>query len=221
MSDAVQATGEGHPTIAVVLTDDHPVVRAGLRAVIEAEPDMVVVAEMSTAEELVDAVHGGLQADVVCLDLRFGAGRMTGAEATALLGASHGPPVLILTTYGSDAEILSAIEAGATGYLLKDAPTEDLMAAVRAAAAGEVALGPTIQRRLLGRLRSPAVSLTRRELEVLSLVAAGRSNDEVAAVLFLSRATVKTHLVHIFDKLGVESRTAAVARARERGLLAD
>lgn len=221
MSDAVQATGEGHPTIAVVLTDDHPVVRAGLRAVIEAEPDMVVVAEMSTAEELVDAVHGGLQADVVCLDLRFGADRMTGAEATALLGASHGPPVLILTTYGSDAEILSAIEAGATGYLLKDAPTEDLMAAVRAAAAGEVALGPTIQRRLLGRLRSPAVSLTRRELEVLSLVAAGRSNDEVAAVLFLSRATVKTHLVHIFDKLGVESRTAAVARARERGLLAD
>jgi len=221
VSDAVQATGEGHPTIAVVLTDDHPVVRAGLRAVIEAEPDMVVVAEMSTAEELVDAVHGGLQADVVCLDLRFGADRMTGAEATALLGASHGPPVLILTTYGSDAEILSAIEAGATGYLLKDAPTEDLMAAVRAAAAGEVALGPTIQRRLLGRLRSPAVSLTRRELEVLSLVAAGRSNDEVAAVLFLSRATVKTHLVHIFDKLGVESRTAAVARARERGLLAD
>lgn len=221
MTGAVQETGEGRPTIAVVLTDDHPVVRAGLRAVIEAEPDMSVVAELSTAEELVDAVRGGLQADVVCLDLRFGPGRMTGAEATALLGASHGPPVLILTTYGSDAEILSAIEAGATGYLLKDALTEDLMAAVRAAAAGEVALGPAIQRRLLGRLRAPAVSLTRRELEVLSLVAAGRSNDEVAAGLFLSRATVKTHLVHVFDKLGVESRTAAVARARERGLLAD
>lgn len=221
MTGTVPETEEGRPTVSVVLTDDHPVVRAGLRAVLEAEPDMVVVAELSTAEELVDAVRGGLQADVVCLDLRFGPGRMTGAEAAALLAAAGGPPVLVLTTYGSDAEILAAIEAGATGYLLKDAPTEDLTAAVRAAAAGEVALGPAVQRRLLGRLRTPSVSLTRRELDVLSLVAAGQSNDSVAAGLFLSRATVKTHLVHIFDKLGVDSRTAAVARARERGLLAD
>lgn len=221
MTGTVPETEEGRPTVSVVLTDDHPVVRAGLRAVLEAEPDMVVVAELSTAEELVDAVRGGLQADVVCLDLRFGPGRMTGAEAAALLAAAGGPPVLVLTTYGSDAEILAAIEAGATGYLLKDAPTEDLTAAVRAAAPGEVALGPAVQRRLLGRQRTPSVSLTRRELDVLSLVAAGQSNDSVAAGLFLSRATVKTHLVHIFDKLGVDSRTAAVARARERGLLAD
>lgn len=207
--------------LAVVLTDDHPVVRAGLRAVLEAEPDIQVVAELSTAEDLLDAVADGLQADVICLDLRFGPGRMTGAEATAALSAAGGPPVLILTTYDSDAEILSAIEAGATGYLLKDAPTAELTNAIRAAAAGQVALGPAIQSRLMGRLRSPAVSLTRRELEVLALVAAGRSNDEVAADLFLSRATVKTHLVHIFDKLGVDSRTAAVARARAQGLLPD
>lgn len=207
--------------LAVVLTDDHPIVRAGLRAVIDAEPDMSVVAEFATAEDLLAAVRGGLHADVICLDLRFGSDRMTGSRAAAELSALAGPPVLILTTYDSDAEILSAVEAGATGYLLKDAPTDELTAAIRAAAAGQVALGPQVQRKLLGRLRAPSVSLTRRELEVLSLVAAGRSNDEVAADLFLSRATVKTHLVHIFDKLAVQSRTAAVARAREQGVLAE
>lgn len=208
-------------TLAVVLTDDHPIVRAGLRAVIDAEPDMSVVAEFATAEDLLGAVRDGLVADVICLDLRFGPGRMTGSRAAAELNALAGPPVLILTTYDSDAEILSAVEAGATGYLLKDAPTDELTTAIRAAAAGQVALGPLVQRKLLGRLRAPSVSLTRRELEVLALVAAGRSNDEVASELFLSRATVKTHLVHIFDKLGVQSRTAAVARAREQGVLAE
>lgn len=206
--------------IAVVLTDDHPVVRAGLRAVIDAEADMRVVADFGSAEELLDAVRGGLAADVVCLDLRFGPGQMGGADAAARLTQLAGPPVLILTTYDSDAEILAAVEAGATGYLLKDAPTEELTAAIRAASAGEVALGPAVQKRLLGRIRTPSVSLTKRELEVLELVAAGRSNDDVAAELFVSRATVKTHLVHIFEKLGVESRTAAVAHARDRGLLA-
>ena len=209
------------PHLDVVLTDDHPIVRAGLRAVIDAEPDMSVVAEFATAEELLTAVRDGLRADVICLDLRFGPGRMTGSQAAAQLSGMGSPPVLILTTYDSDAEILSAVEAGATGYLLKDAPTDELTAAIRAAAAGDVALGPAVQRKLLGRLRAPSVSLTGRELEVLSLVAAGRSNDEVAAELFLSRATVKTHLVHIFDKLGVQSRTAAVARAREQGVLAE
>ena len=212
-------TGEGG-TLAVVLTDDHPIVRAGLRAVIDAEPDMSVVAEYATAEELLAALEAGLRADVICLDLRFGPGRMSGSQAAAELSPGA-PPVLILTTYDSDAEILAAVEAGATGYLLKDAPTEELTAAIRAAAAGQVALGPAIQRKLMGRLRAPSVALTRRELEVLSLVAAGRSNDEIAAELFLSRATVKTHLVHIFDKLGVQSRTAAVARAREHGVLAE
>ena len=217
---AARGPGETPRQIAVVLTDDHPIVRAGLRAVLEAEPDMRVVADFGSAEELLGAIEDGLRADVVCLDLRFGPGRLGGAEAAARLTALGGPPVLILTTYDSDAEILAAVEAGATGYLLKDAPTAELTAAIRAASAGQVALGPSVQKRLLGRMRTPQISLTQRELQVLSLVARGGSNDDVAAELFVSRATVKTHLVHIFDKLGVDSRTAAVDAARTTGLLA-
>jgi DNA-binding NarL/FixJ family response regulator len=205
--------------VDVVLADDHPVVRAGLRAVLEAEPDVRVVAEVGSAEELLDALRAGLRADVVLLDLQFGAGRLGGGAAVREIVAVGGPAVLVVTTYDSDADILAAVEAGARGYLLKDAPTEELTAAVRAAAAGEVALGPAVQRRLLGRLRSPATALTARELEVLGLVADGRTNDEIARELFLSRATVKTHLVHVYDKLGASSRTAAVAEARRRGLL--
>lgn len=204
--------------IEVVLADDHPVVRAGLRAVIDGQPDMRVVAEVGTAEDLVrwTATH---RADVVLLDLRFGPGRLTGAEATAQVVAAGGPAVLILTTYGSDADILAAVEAGATGYLLKDAPTEELTRAVRAAADGQVALGPTVQRRLLGRLRAPGISLTSRELDVLRLVAEGHSNERIARELVISAATVKTHLGHLYEKLGVRSRTRAVAVARERGIL--
>lgn len=205
--------------IDVVLTDDHPVVRAGLRAVIDGEPDMRVIAELGTAEELVARVRRGEPADVLLLDLQFGPGRMGGAEATRQIVAADGPPVLILTTYGSDADILSAIEAGASGYLLKDAPTDELAAAIRAAASGAVALGPAIQARLLDRMRRPTLSLTARELEVLNLVALGRSNDAIARELFLSRATVKSHLAHVYDKLGVQSRTEAIAVARQRGLL--
>ena len=158
-------------------------------------------------------------ADVLLLDLQFGPGRLGGAEATRQIVAADGPPVLILTTYGSDADILSAIEAGASGYLLKDAPTDELAAAIRAAASGAVALGPAIQARLLDRMRRPTLSLTARELEVLRLVALGRSNDAIARELFLSRATVKSHLAHVYDKLGVQSRTEAIAVARQRGLL--
>ena len=205
--------------IDVVLTDDHPVVRAGLRAVIESEPDMRVVAELGTAEDLVARVRRGEPADVLLLDLQLGPGRLGGAEATRQIVAADGPPVLILTTYGSDTDILSAIEAGASGYLLKDAPTDELTAAIRAAASGAVALGPAIQARLLDRMRRPTVSLTLRELEVLNLVALGRSNDAIARELFLSRATVKSHLAHAYDKLGVQSRTEAIATARERGIL--
>jgi DNA-binding NarL/FixJ family response regulator len=208
-------------TVRVVLTDDHPVVRAGLRAVVDAEGDMEVVDELATAEDLVRRVRAGLEADVVLLDLRFGDGRMGGAQAAREVVRLGGPPVLILTTYDSDQEILAAIEAGATGYLLKDAPTDELTAAIRAAAAGQVALGPSVQRRLLGRMRAPGVSLSLRELEVLGLVAQGLSNDEVARELFLSKATVKSHLVHVYEKLGVDSRTAAVAEARRQGLLRD
>ena len=205
--------------IDVLLADDHPVVRAGLRALVEGEDDMRVVGEFDTAEALVRAVGLGTAADVVLLDLRFGDDRMGGAEAAREVVRLGGPAVLVLTTYDSDADILEAVEAGATGYLLKDAPTAELTAAIRAAAAGDVALGPAVQQRLLSRVRAPATALSRRELEVLGLVAQGRSNDDVARALFLSRATVKSHLVHVYEKLGVDSRTAAVAEARRRGLL--
>ena len=205
--------------IEVVLTDDHPVVRAGLRALIDLEPDMRVIAELGTAEELVARVLQGESADVLLLDLQFGEGRLGGAEATRQIVAAGGPPVLILTTYGSDGDILDAIEAGASGYLLKDAPTDELMAAVRAAAKGGVTLGPSVQARLLERLRRPSLALTQRELEVLGMVARGQSNDSIARELFLSRATVKSHLAHVYEKLGAQSRTEALAVAREQGML--
>jgi len=205
--------------INVVLADDHPVVRAGMRAVIEIHPDMCVIHETSTAEELLAWLAAGGEADVVLLDLRFGPTNLGGAEATRAIAKIYDTPVLIMTTYGSDADILAAIEAGATGYLLKDAPTEDLARAIRAAASGEVTLGAAVQRRLLGRMRAPATSLSARELEVLRLVAAGRSNEAIARELFLSVATVKSHLAHINTKLGARSRTEAVANARARGVL--
>ena len=205
--------------IDVVLTDDHPVVRAGLRAVIENEPDMRVVAELATAEELVAHVRDGGRGDVLLVDLQFGPGRLGGAEATRRIVQAGGPPVLILTTYGSDTDILTSIEAGALGYLLKDAPADELTSAIRAAASGSVTLGPAVQARLVERMRRPDVSLTLRELEVLRMVAQGRSNDAIARDLVITRATVKSHLAHAYDKLGVQSRTEAVAVARGRGLL--
>lgn len=144
---------------------------------------------------------------------------MGGAEATRWLVEHGGPPVLILTTYGTDVDIVMAVEAGAIGYLLKDAPTDELTAAIRAAAAGQPALGPAVQQRLMRRAVSPAIALSPRELEVLQMVAEGHSNEAVAERLFVSRATIKTHLAHIFDKLQVESRTAAVAKARQQRLI--
>ncbi|MDN3294021.1 response regulator transcription factor [Streptomyces ficellus] len=203
-------------TIRLLLADDHPVVRAGLRAVLDTEPDFAVVAEAATAERAVELAHG---ADVALMDLQFGAG-MHGAEATAAITARPGAPrVLVLTTYDSDADILAAVEAGASGYLLKDAPPEELAAAVRTAAAGRSALAPAVAHRLLDRMRAPAEALTRRELEVLQLVGEGLSNQQISKRLFLSQATVKSHLVHVFAKLGVDSRTAAVAAATARRLI--
>lgn len=205
--------------IEIVLTDDHPVVRAGIRAVVEGEPDMRVVRECATTGELTAWIATGGHADVILLDLRFGEAERGGAEATRDIVAAGGPPILILTTYGSDGDILAAVEAGATGYLLKDAPTEELTAAIRAAAVGETTLGPKIQQRLLTRLRRPDTSLTLRELDVLRLVGEGRSNEAIARELSLSRATVKSHLAHVYNKLGVQSRTAALSIARQRGIL--
>ncbi|MBH5131740.1 response regulator [Streptomyces sp. NPDC057144] len=204
--------------IRLLLADDHPVVRAGLRAVLETEPGIVVVAEAATAEEAVARAGGG-DIDVVLMDLQFGKG-MNGAEATAAIAARTGAPrVLIVTTYDSDADTLPAIEAGATGYLLKDAPPEDLADAVRTAAAGRTALAPAVADRLMNRLRTPGTTLTRRETEVLALVAGGLSNQAIGHRLHLTEGTVKSHLARIYAKLDVDSRTAAVATATSLGLI--
>lgn len=210
-------------SIRLLLADDHPVVRAGLRALFAAEADMEVVAEAATAAEAV-AACSRIRVDVVLMDLQFGqagtAGALQGVEATRKLRAGDpAPHVLILTNYDTDADILSAVEAGASGYLLKDAPPEELVAAVRAAAAGESALAPSVADRLTRRARTSDPALSLRETEVLALVAAGRSNRDIGRELFLSEATVKSHLVHIFTKLGVGSRTSAVAKARELGAI--
>ncbi|MCK7638207.1 LuxR C-terminal-related transcriptional regulator [Corynebacterium pygosceleis] len=211
--------------IRVLLADDHEIVRLGLRAVLEEAEDIEVVGEVATAEAAIAAAQaGGL--DVILMDLRFGAGAegtlvSTGADATAEIKRTmkNPPNVLVVTNYDTDAEIMGAIEAGAVGYLLKDAPPSELLAAVRSAAEGDSALSPVVANRLMTRVRTPRTSLTPRELEVLKLVAAGSSNREIGKVLFLSEATVKSHLVHIYDKLGVRSRTSAVAAAREQGVL--
>lgn len=157
--------------------------------------------------------------DVVLMDLQFGSGE-TGADATRRIRALEAPPyVLVLTNYDTDGDILGAVEAGASGYLLKDAPPHELVAAVRAAASGESALAPAIASRLLGRLRTPQISLSKREIEVLSRVAIGLPNAKIAEELFVSETTVKSHLVHIFSKLDVSSRTAAVSAARRVGIV--
>lgn len=206
------------PPIRLLLADDHPVVRAGLCAVLETEPGLEVVAEAATAAEAITRAAGG-DIDVVLMDLQFGKG-MSGAEATAAITARPGAPrVLIVTTYDTDADTLPAIEAGATGYLLKDAPPEELAAAVRTAATGRTTLAPTVANRLMERFRAPGTALTRRETEVLALVAEGLSNHAIGTRLHLAEGTVKSHLARIYAKLGVDSRTAAVATAADLGLI--
>ncbi|WP_368498877.1 response regulator [Herbiconiux sp. A18JL235] len=206
--------------IRLVVADDHPIVRAGLLALFAQEPDIAVVAEAATGTEAVRAAERE-SPDVVLIDLQFGSGdAASGADATRRIRSLEvAPYVLVLTNYDSDADILGAIEAGASGYLLKDAPPHELVAAVRAAAAGESALAPVIASRLLTRLRAPQASLSPREIEVLELVAEGRTTQSIAAELFLGETTVKSHLAHIYTKLGVSSRTAAVSAARSRGIL--
>jgi len=208
--------------IDLLLADDHPVVRAGLRAVLELAEDVQVRAEADTAA---DAVHCATELraagtlDVVLMDLQFGS-ELAGIGATEQITALPDPPrVLILTTYDTDADILAAVEAGAAGYLLKDAPPEELLAAVRTAAAGQSALAPAVALRMMDRMRAPGRALSAREIDVLTQVAAGLSNQQIARALFISEATVKSHLVHIYTKLDVDSRTAAAAEAAKQGLI--
>ena len=209
-------------TIRLLIVDDHPIVRDGLRGVFEDDPDFTVAGEAADGAEGVDRAVA-LAVDVVLMDLRMP--RMGGVEAIRLL-SERAPAirVLVLTTYDSDADVLPAIEAGATGYLLKDAPRDELVRAVHAAHRGEAALAPAVARKLLGHVRAPAAAPpgttpTDRELDILRLVAAGTTNKEAARRLFISEATVKTHLLHLYAKLGVRDRAAAVAAAYKAGLL--
>jgi len=205
-------------TIRVVVADDHPIVRQGLVALLANEPDIEVVADVADGRAAVSAVLAE-EPDVVLMDLRMP--EMDGVEATRAVRARRpGVAVLVVTTYDTDEAIVRAVEAGAAGYMLKDSPTDALVDAVRRAAAGETVLAPPITKRLNDRDRrvSP-YALTSREIDVLRAVAGGNTNAEIAASLFISEATVKTHLIHIFEKLAVSDRAAAVARAYERGFL--
>ncbi|GAA3963102.1 response regulator transcription factor [Actinomadura viridis] len=205
-------------TITLLIVDDHPVVRDGLRGMFASAPGFEVLAEAADGREAV-ALATRLRPDVVLMDLRMPGGG--GVEAITELGRLGLPSkVLVLTTYDTDSDTIPAIEAGATGYLLKDAPRDELFTAVRAAAEGRTVLSPAIASRLVSRVRSPhGGSLSAREREVIRLVARGTGNREIAAELFISEATVKTHLTHIYAKLGVKDRAAAVAAAYDRGIL--
>ncbi|MFQ6484439.1 response regulator [Brachybacterium epidermidis] len=205
-------------TASVLLVDDHPVVRSGLRAVLSADPSVHVVGEAGTGEEAV-ALARELEPAVVLCDLRLGAG-MSGIDTTrALRDLDPAPAVLILTTFDRDAELLGAISAGATGYLLKDVPPEDIVAGILDAAAGRTVLAPELAARVLQGMRTPLPRLTEREAEVLRLLATGATNREIARELFVTEATVKSHLVHVFTKLGVDSRSRAVHLAQRQGLI--
>jgi len=205
-------------TIRLVIADDHLVVRTGLRAMLGAEPDIDVIGEATTGAQAIDLADR-LRPDVVLMDLRMP--EVDGVAATARIREQHPEVhVLVLTTYDTDADILKAIEAGATGYLLKDATRDELFRAVRAAATGASVLAPAVASRLMDRQRTPRhEALSAREIEILEHVARGRTNKEIAAALFVSDATVKTHLLHIFAKLDVQDRTQAVTVALDRGIL--
>jgi DNA-binding NarL/FixJ family response regulator len=204
--------------IKVMIVDDHPVVRNGLSGMFASEADFVVVGEASDGAEALRRART-LKPDVILMDLRMP--EMDGVQAISELAAAGvAARVLVLTTFDTDGDVVSAIEAGATGYLLKDAPAEQLFDAVRRAASGEAVLSPAVATRVVGQMRaSSEATLSARELEVLELVAQGNSNRDAAARLFVSEATIKTHLIHIYDKLGVSDRAAAVAEAFNRGLL--
>jgi len=205
-------------TISLVIVDDHPVVRDGLRGMFTGDERFEVLGEAADGAEAIAAAER-LSPDVILMDLRMpGTDGVTAIAELARRGVSS--RVLVLTTYDTDSDVLPAIEAGATGYLLKDAPRDELYRAVEAAARGQAVLSPAVATRLMGQMRQPASEpLSQRELDVLGLVARGSTNREAAAQLFISEATVKTHLLHVYAKLGVNDRAAAVATAYERGYL--
>ncbi len=204
--------------IRLMIADDHPVVRDGLRAMLASQPDFQVAGEAADGAVAVK-LAAELTPDVILMDLRMPV--LDGVSAIRQIRARQSSVrILVLTTYETDADILPAIEAGATGYLLKDSPRDELFRAIRATAAGQAVLAPAVAARLMGKMRAPAEErLSARELEVLDLVAGGASNSSIAQALHISEATVKSHLLHIFGKLGVADRTAAVTVALQRGVL--
>lgn len=204
----------------VLLIDDHPVVRAGLKAILNSFEDIRVIAEGSDGSAALDLLapdYRGQQPDVVVMDLQMPG--VSGIEATRQLKAAGGPPVLVLSTYDSEADILAALSAGAIGYLLKDAPEDTLHDAVLKTASRQRTLAPEVAATLAERMSNPEEALSEREIEILQALASGATNRELAAQMFISVATVKTHLIHIFRKLGVDTRTAAVTLAREKKLI--
>lgn len=204
-------------TTSVLIVDDHPVVRSGLRAVL-ATDTVHIVGEAATGEEAI-TLAGHLHPDVVLCDLRLGAG-INGIETTAALRTLQpAPAVLILTTFDRDAEILGAIEAGAAGYLLKDTAPDAIIEGIRRAAAGDMIISPELTTRVLQGMRNPLPKLTEREIDVLRLLATGAANKEIAQKLFVTEATVKSHIAHIFTKLDVDSRSRAIHVAQETGLI--
>ncbi|MGV9412904.1 response regulator [Nocardia sp. NPDC003693] len=205
--------------VRLIICDDHAVVRAGLLALLGSAPGIEVLGEAGSGPEAV-ALAERLRPDVVLMDLQLG-GDMDGAEATRRITAlpSPAPRVLVLTTYDTDADITRAISAGATGYLLKAESADELFAAIHAAAQGRTALSPPVAQRVMSQLRHPKPTLTARELDILAQLARGSGNREIARALHISEATVKTHLGRIYDKLGVDTRAAAVAVANEQRLL--
>lgn len=211
-------------SIRLMMVDDHPVVRAGLRALLEADAEVEVVADVGSGDEALQALDRLVTTDegvpdLVLMDLNLGDG-IGGIETTRRLRAQHpGVQVLAVTTFDAEADVVGALEAGATGYVLKDAPTEALLDAVREAAAGRSVLAPEVQQLLVRRMAEPRTALSPRETEILEVLATGATNREAAKRLFISESTVKTHLVHLYEKLGVESRTAALRVARERRLI--
>ncbi|KPH16959.1 MULTISPECIES: response regulator [Rhodococcus] len=202
-------------TIRVFLVDDHLVVRAGLRALLNTQPDVEVVGEASSGEEAATAIPSA-SPDLVMMDLDMGTG-MHGAEAIKRLRSDGvDVPVLVFTTYDTDADVVRAVDAGAIGYLLKDSTPDEIFGAVRGAVAGRSVLSPAVASRLVQQMQRPQEALTARESELLSLLAEGMTNRELGKALFISEATVKTHLGHIYAKLGVDTRSAAVSVALRR-----
>lgn len=205
-------------TIRLLIADDHPVVRSGLKAILASQPDFELLAEADNGFAAVES-SAKFQPDVILMDLQMPV--VDGVTAIAQIHAANPSiRILVLTTYDTDVDILRALDAGATGYLLKDAPPEDLFRAIRSAARGEVTLAPSVAAKLTRRLTRPLEkSLSGREIEVLSLAARGDSNKEIAVKLHITEATVKSHFVHIFNKLNVTDRTAAVTIALEKKII--